>query len=145
MTILVVTSFHLRQNFWFCSRFFYCCMIWTHTDILIAAFVASVSAARQQPQNKPSSDQKKGCKWSIKCIFCHNTNCIGISIVKEIPLPRSPLNGITFNLDANTQNPLLALPHPSTHPLFLLSPPSHKTHPHQTTPLCFTSCSLFPQ
>ena len=44
-------------------------MIRTHTDILIAAFVASVSAARQQPQNKPSSDQKKDASEASSVSF----------------------------------------------------------------------------
>ena len=73
---------------------------------------------------------------------CHNTNRMGVTIVKEIPLLRSPLTGITFNLDANTQNPLLAPspPSPSAH----LSPftPFTSTPTLWTTPLCFTSSPL---
>ena len=49
----------------------------------------------------------------VKQDYCHNTNRMGVAIVKEIPLPPSPLTRITFNLDANTQNPLLALSPPS--------------------------------
>ena len=65
---------------------------------------------------------------------CHNTNRMGVTIVKEIPLLRSPLTGITFNLDANTQNPLLAPspPSPSAH----LSPHQPPSPPSPAHPPC---------
>ena len=60
---------------------------------------------------------------------CHNTNRMGVTIVKEIPLLRSPLTGITFNLDANTQNPLLApRPPPTRSSLTLVNAKSQTLH-----------------